>query len=52
MLCKCKEFQLCMNRINNVVIGCGIRKGIQYPLGEDFVSFKYCPWCGKELIDG
>lgn len=47
-ICDCEDFEKNMKEINAC---CDISWNHGLGLSEDFVIFKYCPWCGKELFD-
>lgn len=45
-LCKCAEWEPNVSKINSVLSLHTVRTGWQY----DGVRFKFCPWCGSELL--
>jgi len=50
MVCSCREWLIHITKLGCVVSVAWIHG---FPLNEDFLHFKFCPWCGKELhIEG
>jgi len=47
--CGCEEWRVNLPKINGPVQLQTIRSGFRYQF--DGVPFRYCPWCGKNLID-
>jgi predicted RNA-binding Zn-ribbon protein involved in translation (DUF1610 family) len=48
--CNCTNWQEYMQRINITIAMATLRAGKDV-LGDDYVKFKVCPWCGSELIE-
>ena len=48
-ICKCKEFKPNIKRLDGVISFSTAYWGPAKQLGENYVFFKYCPWCGKKL---
>jgi len=48
MICNCKDFSANMYEINCAISMANIHS---CKLSKEFIYFRYCPWCGKQLID-
>lgn len=48
--CSCTHWLEFMQRINLVIATATLRAGRDV-LGDDYIKFKVCPWCGSELIE-
>lgn len=44
--CKCKDFKIEMDQINRVIF---LDQMHRSEMPYTYVSFNYCPWCGKKL---
>ena len=45
LICTCENFKKNVWKLDDI----SVQMFIMSPLEENFVSFRYCPWCGFEL---